>query len=132
MRELRELVRYRMKLVQLRSGLKAQVHAVMAKEGVLPTRTNMFGPGGQAQMDEMQLGDCYRLRIDSLRDLIDSFDDEVGALEDLIHDVLTDHAGYRAIQEIDGWVARSRRSSWLRSVTSPGSPVPGSCAHGPG
>ena len=32
-RELRELVRYRAKLVQLRSGLKAQVHAVMAKEG---------------------------------------------------------------------------------------------------
>ena len=29
-RELRELVRYRAKLVQLRSGLKAQVHAVMA------------------------------------------------------------------------------------------------------
>jgi transposase len=35
-RELRELVRYRAKLVALRSGLKAQVHAVMAKNGVLP------------------------------------------------------------------------------------------------
>jgi transposase len=37
-RELRELVRYRAKLVVLRSGLKAQVHAVMAKEGVLTPR----------------------------------------------------------------------------------------------
>lgn len=45
-RELRELVRYRAKLVGLRSGLKAQVHAVMAKEGVLPARTRIFGPGG--------------------------------------------------------------------------------------
>jgi transposase len=35
-RELRELVRYRAKLVKLRSGLKTQVHAVMAKQGVLP------------------------------------------------------------------------------------------------
>jgi transposase len=35
-RELRELVPYRAKLVALRSGLKAQVHAVMAKQGVLP------------------------------------------------------------------------------------------------
>jgi hypothetical protein len=34
-RELRELVRYRAKLVALRSGLKAQVHAVLAKAGVL-------------------------------------------------------------------------------------------------
>jgi transposase len=43
-REARELVRYRARLVQLRSGLKAQVHAVMAKEGVLPGVTDMFGP----------------------------------------------------------------------------------------
>ena len=35
-RELRELVRYRAKLVGLRSGLKAQVHAVLAKEGCCP------------------------------------------------------------------------------------------------
>ena len=46
-REARELVRYRARLVQLRSGLKAQVHAVMAKEGVLPGVTDMFGPKGQ-------------------------------------------------------------------------------------
>ncbi len=58
MRELRELVRYRAKLVNLRANLKSQVHAVMAKEGVLPTRTDMFGLGGQAQADDMQLGDC--------------------------------------------------------------------------
>jgi transposase len=41
-RELRELVRYRAKLVALRSGLKAQVHAVMAKAGVLPSVSDMF------------------------------------------------------------------------------------------
>ena len=36
LRELREVVRYRAKLVQLRAGLKAQVHAVMAKRGCCP------------------------------------------------------------------------------------------------
>ena len=35
-RELRELVRHRAKLVALRSGLKAQVHGVLAKQGLLP------------------------------------------------------------------------------------------------
>jgi hypothetical protein len=44
-RELRELVRYRAKLVRLRSGLKAQVHAVMAKVGVLPKNTDLFCGG---------------------------------------------------------------------------------------
>ena len=33
-RELRETVRHRAKLVQLRSGLKSAVHAVLAQEGV--------------------------------------------------------------------------------------------------
>jgi Transposase len=53
-RELRELVRYRAKLVALRSGLKAQVHAVMAKEGVLPAVTDMFCQAGNTQLDEMR------------------------------------------------------------------------------
>ena len=55
-RELRELVRYRAKLVQLRTGLKAQVHAVMAKEGVLPKVTDIFGPAGTRQLDALELG----------------------------------------------------------------------------
>jgi transposase len=65
-RELRELVRYRAKLVALRSGLKAQVHAVMAKEGVLPTVTDMFCRAGNAQLDSMPLGDVYTIRVESL------------------------------------------------------------------
>jgi hypothetical protein len=46
-REARELVRHRARLVQLHSGLKAQVHAVMAKEGGLFATSDMFGPKGQ-------------------------------------------------------------------------------------
>src|SRR6478609_11222254 len=69
-RELRELVRYRAKLVQLRTGLKAQVHAVMAKEGVLPAVGDMFGRAGNAQLDVMPLGHSYTVRVESLRDLI--------------------------------------------------------------
>src|SRR4029078_10930917 len=76
-RELRELVRYRAKLVALRSGLKAQVHAVMAKEGVLPGVTDMFSKAGNTQLDEMALGDVYTIRVESLRGLIEVYDREV-------------------------------------------------------
>ena len=58
-RELRELTRYRHKLMRLRSGLKAQVHAVMGKNGVLPTRSYMFGLGGTAQLDALELPLAY-------------------------------------------------------------------------
>src|ERR1700736_2736652 len=101
-REARELVRYRAKLVQLRSGLKAQVHAVMAKEGVLPAVTDMFCKAGNAQLDAMPLGDAYTIRVESLRDLIEIYDREVAMLEAQIRRRLKGHAGYRAIQAING------------------------------
>jgi transposase len=102
LRELRELVRYRAKLVQLRSGLKAQVHAVMAKQGVLPTVLDMFGPAGQVQLDEIGLDRPYRMRVESLRALIAVYDAEIARLEREIHDHLRHHRGYRAVQAING------------------------------
>jgi transposase len=101
-RELRELVRYRLKVVQLRSGLKAQVHAVMGKNGVLPTRVDMFGLGGNAQLDALDLPDAYMARLDSLRDLIDVYNREIHQLDERIAKYLVDHRGYRAIQAIHG------------------------------
>src|SRR6266566_21733 len=80
-REVRELVRYRAKLVQLRSGLKAQVHAVMAKEGVLPGTLDMFGPAGNRQLDGLELTRNYAVRVESLRELIAVYDGHVVKLE---------------------------------------------------
>jgi transposase len=101
-REVRELVRYRAKLVQLRSGLKAQVHAVMGKEGVLPTLTDMFCQAGQRHLDQMELGDVYVIRVESLRDLIELYDREVAMLERKIHQLLRNDRGYQAIQVLNG------------------------------
>ncbi len=101
-RELRELVRYRAKLVQLRSGLKAQVHAVMAKEGVLPGHADMFGSGGTRELDQLELGEPFARRVSSLRQLIATHDDEIHALERDIHQHLRHHPGYRAVQAING------------------------------
>src|SRR5262249_1875688 len=101
-RELRELVRYRAKLVQLRTGLKAQVHAVMAKEGVLPRCGEMFGVTGNAQLDAMELAASYTTRVESLRDMIGSYDREVAVLERRIHQQLRHDKGYQAIQAIAG------------------------------
>jgi transposase len=101
-RELRELVRYRAKLVKLRSGLKAQVHAVMAKEGVLPKATDMFGPAGTRQLDAMELAPPFAHRVTSLRELIALYDREVVRLERDIHQHLKHDRGYQAIQAVNG------------------------------
>ena len=102
LRELRELVRYRAKLVQLRTGLKAQVHAVMAKEGVLPKVSDMFGPAGTRQLDTMELGPPLAHRVRSLRELIAVYDREIASLEREIHQHLKQDRGYQAVQAING------------------------------
>src|SRR4051812_29650844 len=64
-RELRELVRHRAKLVALRSGLEAQMHGVLAKQGLLPEVSDVFGAAGQAWLRTAPLDLVYRQRINS-------------------------------------------------------------------
>lgn len=101
-RELRELVRYRAKLVALRSGLKAQVHAVLAKEGVAVALTELFRPAGLTLIEQAHLSPVYRLRVLSLLELIDAFDGEVEMCRRVIAARLADDRGYHAIQAIGG------------------------------
>lgn len=103
-RELRELVRYRFRLVGHRTSAKAQIHGVMAKNGILPARREMWGPGGSAQLDEISqdLPLAYGMRLESLRSLLDIYDHEVERLDSHIHLELKDDAGYNAIRRIDG------------------------------
>jgi transposase len=74
----------------------------MAKEGALPGLLDMFGPGGTAQLDALELAGAYTNRIESLRDLIERYDREVALFERLIHQQLRDHTGYQAIQALTG------------------------------
>src|SRR5215203_7141269 len=101
-RELRELVRYRAKLVALRSGLKAQIHAVLAKEGVRVPMSDLFGVGGTRLLDQLQLGRAYGLRVASLRSLIDAYDQEITTLQRQVAAALAGDVGYLAIQAIPG------------------------------
>lgn len=101
-RELRELVRYRAKLVLLRSGLKAQVHAVLAKEGVHVPMTDLFGVAGRKLLDEVPLGRAYAIRIESLCDLIEVHDHQIAMLDREVRTALDGHTGWEAVQAIPG------------------------------
>jgi transposase len=105
-RELRELVRYRRKLAQLQTGLKAQVHQTLGKEGAIPETKSIWHSGGQRWLDELQMADAFTNRVESLRDLLEAFHTEIATLDGLIHrTIMTDpdlRDGYEAIQAIGG------------------------------
>src|SRR6266571_1525241 len=65
-RELREITRYRHKLVGQRTSCKDQVHAVLAKSGIPVTRSDIFGPGGGIWLDGLPLGQPYAGKVASL------------------------------------------------------------------
>jgi transposase len=106
-REWRELVRYRAKLVALRTGLKSQAHAVLAKHGVQVPMTDLFGVGGRRLLAHLLETDpwfcsAFGQRLDSIMVLVGAFDHEMDELTTSMSHMFRDHAGYHAIQAIDG------------------------------
>jgi transposase len=101
-RGLRERVRHRCKLVALRSGLKAQVHAVLAKQGVQVPVSDLFGAAGSTLLDQLALDAPYHARVHSLRRLSEAFTFEIDLWAKSTAAQLTRHPGYTAIQAIGG------------------------------
>jgi transposase len=101
-RELREVTRYRGKLVQLRTSCKDQVHGVLAKLGIEVTCSDIFGAWGTQWLDELTLPQPYCWKVASLRQLIGWLTSEIAVLEQVTAELLAGHDGYRAVQQLPG------------------------------
>jgi transposase len=101
-RELRELVRHRAKLVAIRSGWKCQVHAVVATCGIPVRMSDLFGAAGTQLLDRLTLAVAFRARVNSLRRLLDAVEAEIDLFSGMVGARLAPDPGYRAIQAIDG------------------------------
>jgi transposase len=101
-RELRELTRYRVKVVRLRASCKDQVHAVLAKLGIPVTCSDLFGVWGNTWLDGLALPQPYAGKTASLRQLISGLGNEITVLDTVIASLLEHHDGYHAIQALPG------------------------------
>jgi transposase len=80
LRDLRDLLRQRFVLTQMRTALKNRVHALIARQGVQHGHAKLLGPGGRAFLAELDLRPEPRQRLDVLLRLIGDFDREIDAL----------------------------------------------------
>jgi transposase len=101
-RELRELTRYRIKLVRLRSSAKDQVHAVLAKLGIPVPCSDLFGVFGSAWLDGLRLPQPYSGKVASLRQLIGWLNGEISLLDEVIADFLGAYPPYQAVLRLPG------------------------------
>ena len=95
-------MRYRAKLVCLRTNCKLQVYAVLAKEGVAVPMSDLFGVAGTELLESCHLATAYRTRVESLRALIEVFDRQITMLEADVRHELRGQVGYEAAQKIPG------------------------------
>jgi transposase len=101
-RGLRELVRHRAKLVNLRTGLKAGVHAVLAKQGIRLAISDVFGVRGRAMLAEAPLDAPFRARVNSQCRLIEALGFEIAVITSLITRQVAHEPGYPVLQQIPG------------------------------
>jgi transposase len=80
LRDLRDLLRQRVVLTQMRTALKNRVHALLARQGVQRAHADLFGAGGRRFLDELELRPDPRARLETLLRLIADFDREIDAL----------------------------------------------------
>ena len=58
----------------MRTAVKNRVHALLARQGILPEQTDLFGKAGRGFLASLELPEGSRRRLDSLMSLIDDFD----------------------------------------------------------
>ena len=79
LRDLRELLRHRAVLSRMRTSVKNRVHALLARQGILPEHSDLFGKGGRELLMRLEMPEGSRRRLDSLLSLIGDFDREITA-----------------------------------------------------
>jgi len=62
-RDLREILRHRAKLVATRTAVKNRIHALLAKNGVRHSFSDLFGKKGRLFLEGISLRPCYQLAL---------------------------------------------------------------------
>ena len=101
-RDLRDLLRHRVVLTRMRTSIKNRVHAILARQGIQHEHSDLFGPGGRAFLEELELRDEPRRRLDSLLSLVSDFDREIEKVKAEIDSVARDDPRVGVLCQIRG------------------------------
>src|SRR3954453_9977316 len=102
LRDLRDLLRQRFVLTQMRTALKNRVHALIARQGVQHGHSKLLGPGGRAFLSALEARPEPRARLDVLLRLIADFDREIDALAGEIDQLARHDDRVRVLCQIRG------------------------------
>ena len=70
-RSMRELLRYRMSLVKIRSSIKNRIHAVLSKHNISHPFSDLFGKAGIKFLKELDLPPIFRMETDGYLNILE-------------------------------------------------------------
>jgi transposase len=80
-RDIREILRYRASLVEMRTMIKNKVHAVLSKNGIILEYSDIFGKKAMKHLRGIPLRPCYRIEVDGYLGLVESLNQHIGAVD---------------------------------------------------
>ena len=80
-RDLREFLRFRNKLVRLRTQMKNGVWTVLSKQNINPPMRTLWGTEGRRYLEKLKLSHHHSTILDQSLEVIDSLDKQIGFWE---------------------------------------------------
>jgi len=101
-RELRDLIAHRAKLVVITTKLKNKVHDVLAKYNYVQPISDIFGVSGIQWVRNQKLSDMHKQILEETLALIGAFLPRTMALEKTIKEKVHEHRYFRLLQTVPG------------------------------
>ena len=101
-RELRDLIAHRAKLVKISTKLKNKVHFLLAQYNYLQPYAEMFGPKGRSWLKKQQFSPLHTQILEETLELLNEFKPRIMKLDKTIKEKVHVHPYYRLLQTIPG------------------------------
>jgi transposase len=101
-RDLRDLLAHRAKLVQISTKLKNKVHNVLSKYNYLQPYAEMFGPRGRTWLDQQKFTSVHTQILEETLELLTQFKPRILQLDKTVKEKVHRHPYYRNLQTIPG------------------------------
>jgi transposase len=96
------LLRYRIGLVYLRSGVKNKIHALLTRLGIYHTYSDLFGKEGRSLLSSLELSQVHRQALDGYLCLIDTTNELIGEAEVKIRKVVKESEDGKRLLTVPG------------------------------
>lgn len=101
-RDRRTIVRHRASLVKIRTEMKNRIHAILAKEGINPEFSDLFGKQGMAFLEKLQLRDVHRFALDNYINVIENLNQRIEETNEFIESLASKDEQVKLLTTIPG------------------------------